>query len=82
VAFLAGARYFSHGCIRLEKPVELANEFLPGKIDSDFLEACKKDQKPVNLIIPEPIPVFVVYIPAEYDGIDIRYQKDVYKLIR
>lgn len=82
VAFFAGARYFSHGCIRLEKPVELANEFLPGKIASDFLEACKKDQKPVNLIIPEPVPVFVVYMPAEYEGNDIRYQKDVYNLIR
>lgn len=82
LAFLAGARYFSHGCIRLEKPFELANEFLPGRIDNGFLEACKRDQKPVTLTIAKPVPVFVVYMPAEYDGNTIRYQKDVYKLIR
>lgn len=83
IAFLAGSRYFSHGCIRLEKPVELANEFLPGKIDTAFLEACYKDLKPVTLKLSEPVPVFVIYMTAEYDDDGhIRYYKDIYRLIR
>lgn len=82
-AFFAGSRFFSHGCIRLEKPVELANEFLPGRIDTAFLEACHKDQKPVTIPLAEPIPVFVVYMTAEYDDDKvIRYLKDVYRLVK
>lgn len=81
-AFMAGARYFSHGCIRLEKPVELAMAFLPGKIDTEYLEACRQDQKPVQLKLAEPVPVFVMYMTAEYDQDDkIRYYKDVYRLL-
>jgi L,D-transpeptidase YcbB len=82
-AFLAGARYFSHGCIRLEKPVELATAFLPGKINPDFLEACEKNQKPVPLNLAEPVPVFVVYMTAELNETGaVKYFKDVYDLFR
>lgn len=82
-AFLAGARYFSHGCIRLESPVELAMALLPGQVDEDFLEACRKDQKPGSLKLLEPVPVFVVYMTSEYDqDSKVKYYKDVYRLIR
>ena len=37
VAFLSGYRYYSHGCIRIQEPIELANQLLPNKIDSNFL---------------------------------------------
>lgn len=83
LAFMAGARYFSHGCIRLEKPVELANLFLPGRIDNEFLESCVRNQKPTTLKLPEPVPVFVVYMTAEplIDG-KMKYYRDIYKLMR
>src|SRR5678809_1562692 len=42
VAFRSDLRYYSHGCIRIEEPTELANYLIPGKIDSKFLEACIK----------------------------------------
>ncbi len=82
-AFLAGSRYFSHGCIRLEKPVELAQAFLPGKIDTEFLESCEKNQKPVFLKLSTLVPVFVVYMTAEYeaDG-TVKFLKDVYHLLK
>jgi hypothetical protein len=80
-AFLAGARFFSHGCVRLEQPVELATAFLPGRIDTAFLTECAKNQKPVSLKLNEPVPVFVVYITTEVDEKDrVKYYKDVYKL--
>jgi murein L,D-transpeptidase YcbB/YkuD len=82
-AFLAGSRYFSHGCIRLEKPVELATTLLPGRINPAFLEACEKNQKPVALRLAEPVPVFVVYMTAEYnENAAVKYHKDVYKLFK
>jgi L,D-transpeptidase YcbB len=82
-AFLAGARYFSHGCIRLEKPVEMAQAFLPGKINSEFLESCEKDQKPVSIKLSSPVPVFVAYMTAEFDDDGtVRFLKDVYHLLK
>jgi L,D-transpeptidase YcbB len=82
-AFMAGARYFSHGCIRLEKPVELATAFLPGKINPQFLEACERDQKPVPLKLAAPVPVFVVYMTSEFnETAAVKYYKDVYKVFK
>lgn len=82
-AFLAGSRYFSHGCIRLEKPVDLANALLPGKIDPSFLEACNRNQKPVVLKVAEPVPVFVLYMAADFNEDNtVSYHKDVYRLLQ
>ncbi|MGH2566409.1 MAG: L,D-transpeptidase family protein, partial [Ginsengibacter sp.] len=82
-AFLSGLRYYSHGCIRIEEPIELANYLLPGKVDSKFLEACLKDQKPVMLDLPEPVPVFVIYQTVEVNlKNQMKYYKDIYRLLR
>ena len=48
VAFLSGYRYYSHGCIRIEEPIELANYLLPNKVDSNFLASCLKEQAPCH----------------------------------
>ena len=83
VAFLSGYRYYSHGCIRIEEPVELANELLPNKVDSNFLASCLKEQQPVTLKIDNPIPVFVVYQTVETNAAEkLQYNKDVYGLLK
>lgn len=80
-AFLSSMRYLSHGCIRLEKPVELANFLLINKIDNKFLEACMKDQVPVPINLAKQVPVFVIYQMAETDSRDaVKYYKDIYGL--
>lgn len=82
-AFLSGQRFLSHGCIRLEKPMELANYLLPGKIDSTFLEACLKDQLPVTLPLDKPVPVFIIYQAVDENNTGkILFFKDVYRLLR
>ncbi len=63
-AFSKKKRFFSHGCIRLENPVGLANIFLKEKLDEDFIDQCLENQKPKSKAI-KPVPVFVIYMPAE-----------------
>ena len=83
VAFLSGYRYYSHGCIRIEEPIELANYLLPNKVDSNFLASCLKEQQPVTLKIDNPIPVFVVYQTVETNAEGkLQYNKDVYRLLK
>lgn len=81
LSFAAKKRYFSHGCIRLEKPVELAGFLLDKELDSDFLSACLRDEQPHSLKLPEPVPVLVIYVRADAgtNG-SIAYYDDVYKL--
>ncbi|UKJ06720.1 L,D-transpeptidase family protein [Solitalea lacus] len=82
-AFKLNNRYLSHGCIRLEKPMELGNYLLKDKLDTTFLSSCLKDQKPVSLPLEKPVTVFVVYMTAEASRADsVEYHKDVYLLLK
>ncbi len=82
-AFLKKSRFLSHGCIRLEKPVELGNLLLDGNLDAGFLEACVKGQKPVLNKLKEAVPVFVVYMPATVDSDNnIVLHNDIYRLFK
>ncbi len=81
-AFLKTSRYLSHGCIRIEKPVELANALVGSSLDSNFVKACLKDQQPRTLQLPRALPVLVVYILAEpMDNQQIEFERDVYHLL-
>jgi murein L,D-transpeptidase YcbB/YkuD len=80
-AFLSGFRFYSHGCIRLEEPINLGNLLLHDKLDTTFLQSCFKEQKPVSVLLDSPIPVFVIYMLAETDPAGkVRYYKDIYNL--
>ena len=82
-AFQSAYRYYSHGCIRLEKPVELGNYLLNGQLDSAYLQSCLKDQKPITLELKKPVPVFVVYRSVEINEADkVEYYKDLYGLLK
>jgi Uncharacterized protein conserved in bacteria len=82
-AFLSSTRFLSHGCIRLEKPIDLANNILFNKIDNKFLEACLKDQVPVPVNVTKPVPVFVIYQTAEADTKnELKFYKDIYGLLK
>ena len=82
-AFLSGYRFYSHGCIRVEKPMELGNLLLENKLDTTFLQSCYKSQLPVELNLKNPVPVFVIYVLADADAADrIKFYKDVYGLLK
>ena len=82
-AFSSVSRWRSHGCIRIQDPIGLANVLLPEPVDTAFLKACFHNQKPVIQPIPTPVPTFVVYMTAEVNenGI-VEYYKDVYDLLK
>lgn len=65
-------RYFSHGCMRLEKAMELAHIVLKGNtVAVDTLEekGCLFNQPPVNITASEIIPVIVLYNTVWIDAI-------------
>ncbi|MCY7356544.1 MAG: L,D-transpeptidase family protein [Rudanella sp.] len=75
-------RWRSHGCVRLEKPVEFANYVLGmPKFDQGFYDRCLVDQKPQTFKLPKPYPVFVTYHTADVDASGkLVFYKDVYRL--
>ena len=81
--FKSNNKFRSHGCMRVEKAIELGNYLLNNKLDTAFLQACIKGEKPIILQLEKPVPVFVVYLTAElYANGVINYYKDVYHLLR
>jgi murein L,D-transpeptidase YcbB/YkuD len=72
----------SHGCVRVQKPVELANLVLGKPVfDPTFMNKCLIDQKPKPLTIPKQIPVFITYNIADVDASGkLRFYKDVYAM--
>lgn len=82
-AFNKKKRFFSHGCIRLEDPVGLANQFLDEKdhLSPTYLSDCLENQKPRSKAIT-PVPVFVIYMPAEVTSEGgVTVFEDVYEIL-
>jgi murein L,D-transpeptidase YcbB/YkuD len=80
-AFSRDYRFLSHGCIRLEKPFDLADSLLRGKIDIKELKTGKTDKGPNAIMLQRKIPAFIIYMPVEIDGERVTFLKDVYGLI-
>lgn len=81
-AFLSSHRFLSHGCIRLEEPLLLGSQILKDALDTNYLQSCYKDQKPVYRKLPKPIPIFSVYLPVSFrESGTLEYHKDVYRLM-
>lgn len=80
--FARDARDVSSGCIRLEKPFDLAVILLadqPEWTSANIRKAMQQDtEQPVQLTIP--VDVVITYLTAWSDGTDrIQFRKDVYR---
>ncbi|GAB3949632.1 hypothetical protein GCM10028805_26210 [Spirosoma harenae] len=61
-------RLLSHGCIRVEKPTELANLLLGhGRFTNDFLASCPPNARPRPLQLVKAVPIFVTYNVLDID---------------
>lgn len=82
-AFDESVRAVSHGCVRVEKPLELAQALFGdgpkyNLIQKDYA-ADKPD--PTDIALPARVPVFITYVTCWPDGRGfIQYRRDVYGL--
>jgi murein L,D-transpeptidase YcbB/YkuD len=81
-AFDQKTRFLSHGCVRLEKPFQLANAILRGEITREELAKVKDNIETREYEIKRKIPTFLVYMPAVVDGNKVTFLDDVYGLIQ
>lgn len=84
--FGTNKRFYSHGCMRMEKPFELGHLLLKeNSIAIDTLEekGCVLNQAPVIVKVQEKIPVLVWYNPValDTDGRLVFYE-DIYERFR
>ena len=75
-------RFFSHGCVRVENPLNLASLLLkdqPEWTEAKILEAIGK-REPLRINLKNPLPVHITYLTAwaDRDG-TVHFRKDAYK---
>lgn len=79
--FFMDKRFFSHGCMRVEKPVTLAQYVLKEKASEieRITKQCLKDQKPKVIALSKPLPLVVLYSTVWYNEKgELQFYEDVY----
>ena len=80
--FFLNKRYFSHGCMRVESPVELAHIVLDRNrlaIDTLTEKGCLYHQSPVVVPVQKQLPIIILYSTAWYTKTgELRFYDDVY----
>jgi len=80
--FSRSRRDFSHGCIRVEKPAELAAWTLrnnPGWTPERIKQAMQSGKDDVTVNLVKRVPVFIVYGTAlAYENGDVHFSDDIY----
>ncbi|GAA0842367.1 L,D-transpeptidase family protein [Marinobacter szutsaonensis] len=74
-------RSFSSGCIRVEKPMELAEQLLAGapEWNRTTIDRLLEEKTPVTAILPEPIAIYIQYWTAWVDEAQrIQFRDDIY----
>jgi L,D-transpeptidase YcbB len=81
--FMLNKRYFSHGCMRMEKPMDLGHLVLMNnQIAIDTLEqkGCLRNQAPIVVPADVDMPVLVWYNPAGIDSTGrVIFYEDIYE---
>jgi murein L,D-transpeptidase YcbB/YkuD len=75
-------RAFSHGCIRVARPLELAQEVLSASGVAGWNSARVDDviasAKTTVVNLREPMPVHITYLTAWVDGNVVNFRSDIY----
>jgi murein L,D-transpeptidase YcbB/YkuD len=79
--FASTTRSFSHGCVRVEKPYELAQWVLAGQKDwtPERIQAAMRAGREQHVALKDAIPVYLVYATSwvEPDG-RVSFRQDIY----
>lgn len=77
--FRRADRSFSSGCIRIERPLELARLLLEGDpSELERMDAALRSGKTTPISLPRPIPVLILYGTAVPEDDGIHFTGDVY----
>ena len=79
--FAREQRALSHGCIRVEQPEELAKYLLSDNKgwDIEKIKKAMKSEKPVQIDLLKPVPVYIVYrtVWIDEEG-SVNFREDIY----
>jgi len=75
--FAKDVRDFSHGCIRLEKPAELA-QWVLGWQPAQVQQAMQQGQDNQEVKLPRPLPVYITYFTAYLKDGQLYFGNDLY----
>ncbi len=80
--FALNKRYFSHGCMRMEKPMEMGHFILKNNfiaIDTLTQKGCIRNQSPITVHADVHMPILVWYNPVGIDSAGrVLFYEDVY----
>ena len=78
--FANSTRAFSHGCIRLSRPADLAFALLGDKLgmSQSLIESIWANQQTKKVVLPKKIPIHIVYSTAFATSRGIEFRSDVY----
>jgi len=77
--FAQSARSFSSGCIRLERPIDLAVRLLEGTAwTRSALEAALEQEEDLPVTLPRPVRVYLEYWTAWADETTVHFRADIY----
>lgn len=74
-------RAFSHGCIRMEKAIELAHYLMTGSlhITSDIVRDNLRQKKRFTVQLKHPIPIYLRYFTLEFKDNALFHYPDLYQ---
>lgn len=80
--FNSRKRAFSHGCVRMEKAVELAHLLVTGKTgaESKTLSTYLNEKQQRWMDLRNPMPIYIRYFTCEYRNGTLRAYDDIYSL--
>ncbi len=76
--FARERRAFSHGCVRVEKPMELAAAVLGNQTANEVASTIASGVKNRYLYLDAPIPVYLLYLTAWATTDEARFLDDLY----
>lgn len=72
-------RDFSHGCIRIERAVELATRLLADRWTPERARTALGSHLETTVVLPDPLPIHILYWTAWVDGEDgVSFRDDIY----
>ena len=79
--FERSERAFSHGCIRLSRPLDLAAEVLGGEKgwNRDHIDQTVASGKRTVVGLTTPLPIHITYLTAWVDNGRANFRSDIYK---